>query len=330
MESSDELNRPRVLVTNCPPLEHFAPLAGVADLEFGSSNLLPMSRDEVLRSAHCFDAIINQGELRVDAELLDAACRVKVVANVAVGTDNLDKQLMADRGVWASNCPDAFVDSTADATLALALALLRKVAAGDRYVRSGKWETDGFRPGVWDGIGLRGKVWGVVGFGKIGQAVGRRAEAFGCHVIACRRSADADGRYRTLDRLLPEADVVSLHVPLEEATRGMIDRRALSVMKPTAVLINMARGPVVVEDDLLAALEENRIAGAALDVLENEPRCNSRLLQRENVVFTPHLGGGTHESRRDARLQCARNVANVLTGRPPETPVNKPDRVACH
>ena len=314
----------RVLITNAAPAEALEPLAGIAEIIQGPAGGKLMSRDEVLRLAPALHGIINQAELQVDEALLDAAPQLKIVANVAIGVDNLDLHLMARRGVWATNVPDAFVASTADCTLALILSLLRKINVADRYVRSGRWLDDGFQPGVWDGALLAGKILGIIGYGRIGKAVAQRARAFDMRVIYHSRVASANEGYRTLDDLLIEADVVSLHTPLTASTAHLIDGARLAQMKPGAFLINMARGAVVHEQALVDALREGKIAGAALDVFEFEPEVHPALLQMSNVCLTPHIGGGTRESRQAARRLCAENIAAVLLGKQPATPVNQP------
>lgn len=283
-----------------------------------------MSRETVLQHAPTLHGIINQAELTVDAELLNAAPRLKVVANVAIGVNNLDLKLMEQRGVWATNVPDAFVASTADCTMALMLNLLRGIKSADQYVRSGRWPNDGFQPGVWDGVLLAGKTLGIIGYGRIGKAVARRAKAFDMRVIYHSSTTLLDAKFRTLDDLLTEADVVALHTPLTASTYHLIDAEKLAQMKPNAFLINMARGPVVHEQALVDALRDGKIAGAALDVFEFEPEAHPALLQMPNVCLTPHIGGGTRESRMAARHLCAENVAAALQGERPVSPVNNP------
>ncbi len=311
-----------VLITNAVPDDVLEPLRGIADVIQGPGGGDLMPRADVLRLAPTLDAIINQAELRVDAELLDSAPRLKIVANVAIGINNLDVALMAQRGIWATNAPDAFAEATADCTFGLLLCLARRLVPADRYVRSGQWS--GFQPGMWDGMLLGGKTLGIVGYGRIGQAVARRAVAFGMTVIYHRRQAQADDGYRALDDLLRCADVVSLHTPLTPETHHLIDAEKLALMKRGAYLINMARGAVVDEPALVAALQSGHLAGAGLDVFEHEPAVHPALLHMDNVVMAPHIGGGTVESRRAARRLCAQNVANVLQGLPPLTPVNQP------
>ena len=313
--------KPRVLWTNQVPENHFEPLHGVAEVVCGGEGMTPMRREEVLTCIDGFDAVVNQAELRVDDELLDAAPRLRVVANVAIGTDNFDRVAMRRRGVVGTNVPDAFIDATADATLALLLALSRRIPAADRYVRHGRWPGDGFQPGAWDGMELRDKTMGVVGFGRIGRAVARRAEAFGMDVLFHARSGTGEPRWRSLDALLSESDVVSLHLPLTQETRGLIGPAQLERMRRSALLINMARGPVIDEAALADALRRGGIAGAALDVFESEPHVPPELSAMSNVILTPHLGGGTRESRRRARRACASDVARVLQGQQPWYPV---------
>jgi glyoxylate reductase len=316
---------PRVLNTNRVPLEDLAPLHGVAEiLQFDGDNGRLQPRADVLRLAPDLCGIINQAELNIDHELLATAPNLKVVANVAIGIDNFDLRAMDAAGVWGTNCPNAFADAAADATIGLILALARRLLDADRYVRSQSWVADGFQPGRWDGVSLAGKTLGIVGYGTIGQAVARRAAAFGMRIIYSTASVRADAGWRPLDALLSEADVVSLHVPLTPQTARLIDQRRLGILKRGAMLINMARGQVVDEAALVDALRRGTLAAAGLDVFEHEPRVHPELLAMPNVVLTPHLGGGTREARREARLLCAANIAAVLQGRPPLTPVNQP------
>lgn len=315
---------PCVLSTNRVPDEHLEPLLGFCTVIQGEGPYDLMPREEVLTQAHKVDAIINQAELRVDRELLDAAPQLKIVANVAAGTDNLDLDEMARRGVWATNVPDAFTNAVADHTLALLLALARGLFEADAYVRSGQWERDGFQPSRWDGMELAGKTWGVIGFGQSGRAVKQRAEAFGMKVIFSSSAPSHEPGYRTLDELLAASDVVSLHVPLTSATHRLIDASKIRMMKPGAVLLNLSRGKTVDQSAMIEALRAGDLSGAGLDVFQDEPAVPEALRSLPNVVLTPHIGGGTTESRRSARRRCAANVARVLQGAQPLTPVNSP------
>lgn len=313
----------RVLITNEVPADVLAPLAGGAEVILGPGGGQLMSRDGVLRLGPTLDAIINQAELRVDEALLDACPRVRVIANVAMGIDNMDTALMARRGVWATNVPDAFAEATADLTLAFVLGLARAVRVADRFVRSGEWS--GFEPGRWDGDLLAGRTLGIIGYGRAGQGVARRARAFGMNVIWHSRTVTADPERRSLDALLAESDYVTLHVPLTPETRGLMTRERFARMKRGAFFINMARGKTMIEESLVDALASGHLAGAALDVFENEPAVHPALLAMPNVILTPHMGGGTRQSRSQARRLAVENVALVLRGEPPLTPVNRPE-----
>ena len=316
--------KPKVLITNSVPDDHLEPLLGLVEILKGPEGGPMCSREEVLALAPELDAIINQHELTVDRELLAAAPKLKIVANVAIGYNNLDIAALDEAGVWGSNCPGVFAESAADHTMALLLAVARRVPEADAYVRSGRWAKDGFQPGPWDGMLLEGKTIGIVGFGQIGRAVARRAEAFGMRIVFNNAKRHDDPRDRALEALLAESDVVSLHVPLLPRTSHLLRAPSIALMKRGAIVLNMARGPVVDESALAAALASGHLGGAGMDVAENEPEIHPGLLAQRNVVFSPHVGGGTVESRKQARLICAGNVAEVLRGRPPLNPVNKP------
>ncbi len=311
-----------VLITNRIPADVIAPLGETTKVIFGPGNGDLMSREEVLRLGPALDGIINQAELRVDAELLDHCPRLRIVANVAAGTENLDWALMARRGVWATNTPGVYCGATADLTLAFILCLARRVLSADAFVRSGEWKH--FQPGVWDGDLLEGRTLGIIGYGRIGQAVARRARAFGMNILYHRRSVSSDADYRPLDTLLRESDYVSLHVPLTSETRGLMNQARFGQMKHGAYFLNLARGKTMIEADLVAALTCGHLAGAALDVFEDEPKVHPKLRGLPNVVLTPHIGGGTHQTRRAARSLAVENVARVLRGEHPVSPVNQP------
>ena len=312
----------RVLITNAVPSDVIASLGKTTKVILGPGNGDLMPREEVLRLGATLDGIINQGELRADQELLDHCPRLRIVANIAVGTDNFNGELMARRGVWATNTPGVYCQATADLTLAFLLCLARRVLRADAFVRSGQWES--FQPGVWDGDLLEERTLGIVGYGRIGQAVARRARAFGMNIVHHGRSTSGEPGHRALDALLQESDYVSLHVPLNSETRGLMNRARFGQMKRGAYFLNMARGKTVVEADLVTALECGHLAGAALDVFEDEPKVHPKLLAMPNVVLAPHIGGGTHQSRQAARCLAVENVARVLRGDPPITPINQP------
>ena len=253
----------------------------------------------------------------VGAELFDAAGpSLRIVANFGVGYDSVELAEATRRGIVVSNTPDVLTEATAELTIALMLALLRRVVEGDRLVRRrDEWA---LAPTFMLGEGLAGKTLGIVGLGRIGREVARLGEAFGVRVVHTRGS----GPYEELplDRLLAEADVVSLHVPLTPETRHLIGAPELALMRPSAVLVNVSRGPVVDEAALVDALVEGRIAGAALDVYEHEPEVSAGLLLLENVVLSPHLGSSTHVAREAMGMLCADALEAVLLR--DELPVN--------
>jgi glyoxylate reductase len=297
--------RPRVFASRRFPARVRDELEGSFELDAHDSEW-PPSRDELLASVGGTDGLMTMPTDRIDHELLDAAGpQLRVVANYAVGFDNFDLPAMTARGVLATNTPDVLTDTTAEMTIALMLALLRRVAEGDRMIR--RREAWAWGPNMMLGHGLAGRVLGLVGYGRIAKAVERMALAHGMHVIHSSRSGGVP-----LAELLAAADVVSLHLPLGAGTRHLIDADALALMKPTAVLINTARGPVVDEAALVEALAARRIAGAGLDVFEREPEVSEGLLGLENVVLVPHLGSATRETREAMGMLCVEGLRAVL------------------
>jgi lactate dehydrogenase-like 2-hydroxyacid dehydrogenase len=261
------------------------------------------------------DAVIALITDRVDRPLIEQGAGLRVIANVAVGFNNIDVAAARERGIIVTNTPDVLTGATADLTWALILGVTRRTGEGERLVRRGAWKGWAFDQLL--GMELRGRQLGIVGWGRIGQAVAERAAAFGMHVVHTGRDAEA----MPLDRLLSTSDVVSLHVPLKDDTRHLIDQPALARMKRGAYLINTSRGPVVDEAALAWALKSRLIAGAGLDVYEGEPDVTPELLAFENVMLLPHLGSATTDTRTAMADLAVRNVLAVLAGKPPLTPV---------
>jgi glyoxylate reductase len=278
-------------------------------------------RDELLTRVKGKQALICLLTDRVDGELLDAGRDLKIVANIAVGYNNIDVLACRERGIVVTNTPDVLTNACADFTWALILGISRRLGEGERELRRGDWK--GWALDHLLGMELRGKQLGIVGVGRIGRAVAEKASAFGMTVAyASRTPADLqDATQMPLDRLLATSDVVSVHCPLTAETRHLIDRKALTKMKRSAYLINTSRGPVVDEAGLAWALKERLIAGAALDVYEEEPKVQADLLELENVMLIPHLASATKEARTAMADLAASNVLAVLSGRPPVTPV---------
>jgi glyoxylate reductase len=283
----------------------------------------PLDPDALREQARGRSAIVCLLTDRIDADLLDAAgSSLRIVANVAVGFDNIDRDAARERGVIVTNTSGVLTEAVAQFTWALLLTVTRRVAEGDRLVRRGAWT--GWAFDLLPGMELTGTLLGIVGAGRIGRAVAAKAHAFGMRVVFATRSAkeQVDGHpVISFDALLVSADVVSLHLPLTPDTRHLINRRTLARMRRSAFLINTSRGALVDEDALIWALEERLIAGAALDVYANEPDVPPGLLALEHVVLAPHIGSATRETRAAMAELAARNVAAVLQGQPPFTPV---------
>lgn len=264
-------------------------------------------------------AIVTLGD-RINAETIQAATRLKILANYAVGYNNIDLAAAQQRGLIVTNTPDVLTDATADLTWALLLATARRVIEGDALVRSGTWT--GWSPTQLLGADVSGKTLGIIGMGRIGQAVAQRAAGFRMAILYHQRHPIAatfrtqEWEHQTLDDILRESDIVTIHVPLTSATRHLIGERELSWMKSTSLLINTARGPIVDEGALVAALKKGTIAGAGLDVYEEEPALHPALAHLKQVVLLPHLGSATLQTRVQMGLICLENVRAVLDGRP--------------
>ncbi len=267
---------------------------------------------------------------RIDEELLSHAPRLKVVANMAVGYDNLDLSALSRRRIVATNTPGVLTETTADFAFALIMAIARRVVEGDRFVREGRWKTWG--PMLLLGRDVHRATIGIIGMGRIGSEVARRgALGFGMQVLYFSRTRKLDleerfgYRYVDLETLLRESDFVSIHVDLNDSTRKLIDARRLALMKPTAYLINTARGPIVDSRALYEALRDGRIAGAALDVTDPEPLpLDHPLWSFDNVVITPHIASASERTRARMAEMAAENVLAVLAGREPPNPVVSP------
>jgi glyoxylate reductase len=312
---------PSVLVTRKLPSSVIAKLEAVADVDLYTGSKA-ISREELLQRVAGKDALVCLLTDAVDTALLDAAGpQLKIVANVAVGYNNIDVPACRARGVVVTNTPDVLTNACADFTWGLILAVTRRLGEGERQLRAGAW--GGWALDHMLGMELRGKQLGLVGVGRIGRAVAEKAPAFGMTVAYAEPAPiDLPGAvHMPLDRLLATSDVVSLHVPMLPETKHLIDKKALARMKRTAYLINTSRGPVVDEAALAWALKERLIAGAALDVYEKEPEVNPALLSLENVLLIPHLASATTETRTAMADLAVSNAIAVLNGHAPITPV---------
>jgi glyoxylate reductase len=330
-------SNPAVLVTRRLPSAVLAPLEAAFDVDvYRGDGAIPHA--ELQSRIADKQAVISVLTDQIDRSIIESAPDLRIIANVAVGYDNIDVRHARRRGIVVTNTPDVLTDAVAEFTWGLILAVTRRIVEGDRLARNGRWS--GWALDFMLGSSLRDKQLGIVGFGRIGRAVAARAPAFGMGVVyaggttsqtsVSQTPADVAGaldsntppRRVPLDQLLRGSDVVSLHVPMTPDTRHLIDQRALARMKRSAYLINTARGPVVDEEALAWAIGERLIAGAALDVYEREPEIHPGLVGLETVVLAPHLGSATRETRTAMADLAARNVTAVLSGKPPLTPVS--------
>lgn len=309
-----------IFVTRTLPASVIAKLEAVGNVEVfsGEGGITPAQLRAAVVGKHALVTMLTE---QVDAALLEAGTDLKVVANVAVGYNNIDVAAARARGIICTNTPDVLTESVADFTWALILAITRRLSEGERVVRRHEWK--GWAFDYMLGTELRGKQLGLVGLGRIAAAVAARASVFGVRVAYTSRSEKSlpNAERMSLDQLLNTSDIVSLHVPLTPDTTHLIDKKALARMKRSAYLINTARGPVVDEAALAWALQQRLIAGAALDVYEKEPVIHPDLFALENVLLVPHLASGTTETRTGMAELAADNVIAVLSGRPPVTPI---------
>jgi len=322
----------RVLVTNRIPAAVLQRLESDLEIDYHTEKDA-LSRDQLLdrvRDKHGLLCVVTD---TIDSRIIKAGSQLRVIANIAVGYDNIDIATAKKHGIVVTNTPGVLTESVAELTWGLILNVTRRVVEGDRLIQSGVWK--GWALDFMLGMELFGKQLGVVGSGRIGRAVAARASVFGMKVVFAARKESNDTTDRSqltktlkdssvmpLDRLLATSDVVSLHVPMTSDTHHLIDREALVNMKPSAYLVNTSRGPVVDEDALVVALRDGLIAGAALDVYEREPMVHSGLLGLSNVILSPHLGSATHETRTAMADLAARNLMEVLSGNSPITPIN--------
>ena len=292
-----------------------------------SEELIP--RDELLTALKEYDGVVSLLTDKLGAdELAEAGDQLKVIANYAVGYDNIDVAAATERGITITNTPGVLNDAVAEHTIALLVSLARRVVEADQFTRDGKYE--GWRPKLLLGTSLTDKTLGIVGLGRIGSEVAKRAKnGFGMNIAYNDLKPNADFEaevgatyYEKLDDMLPEMDAISLHVPLLDATHHLINADRLAVMKNSALLVNTSRGPVIDEDALVMALQNDVIRGAALDVFEDEPKLKPGLAELQSAVVTPHIASGTIETRSAMAELAADNIIAVLAGEEPPTPVS--------
>jgi glyoxylate reductase len=287
----------------------------------------PPPKNVIIDKVKDVDALVSLLSDKIDAEVFNAAPKLKIVAQLAVGFDNIDVQEATKRGIYVTNTPEVLTDTTADFAWALLMAIARRVGEADKYVRSGQWKV-GWHPAMLQGRDVYGATMGIVGAGRIGYAVAKRALGFSMKIlfydVIPRPEMESLGAKRVdLDTLLKESDFVSIHVPLMKETHHLINAEKLKLMKKTAYLINNSRGPVVDEKALYQALKEGRIAGAGLDVFEQEPTpLDSPLLKLDNVVVAPHISSASYETRSRMAEMVAENLVAFFEGKKPPNLIN--------
>ena len=310
----------RIVVTGKIPAGGLARLKAAHEVDAWEHDD-PISRVELLTKVRGADAIVSLLTEKIDDELLDAAgAQLKSVSNVAVGYNNIDVPACQKRGVIVTNTPGVLTEATADIAMSLILMVTRRLGEGERVIRANQpWQWGMF---YMLGSAIQGRQLGIVGMGQIGIATARRAKAFGMNIAYTRRTPlsghiveELDAKYMSMDELIESSDVVSLHCPYSPATHHLIAENQLARMKSTAFLINTARGPIVNEQHLVDALKAGKLAGAGLDVFENEPAVNPGLLDLENVVLLPHLGSATVETRAAMADMAATNALAILAGK---------------
>ncbi len=316
----------KVLVTGKLPDATMSDLRREHDVVVNQLDV-PMLREKVIEQVRDKEGLLCTITDRIDDELMEQAPNLRMIANYGVGYDNIDLASATARGIWVSNTPGVLTDATADVTLALILSVARRVVEGDAIVREGRFHR--WAPMLFLGTEVTGKTLGIVGLGQIGKAVACRAHGFSMRILYHNRSRISvneekalNATYVDLKALLSESDFVSLHVSLNEQSRHLIGPAELRLMKPTSYLVNVSRGPVVDEAALVAALQEGRIAGAGLDVYENEPELAPGLLDLSNVVLLPHIGSATVETRTKMAALAAENLLQGLKGRTPPNCLN--------
>lgn len=322
---NEEMEKPKVFVTHVFLEKYLKKLEDKYEVVIYPGRNI--SRTELLEGVKGSMAIVSLLTEKIDGEVMDSAgSQLKVISNYAVGYDNIDIEAATKRGVCITNTPGVLTETVAEEVIALTLALFRRIPEGDRLIRSGEYK--GWEPDLLLGTSLKGKVMGIVGLGRIGRWTARLSKALGMKVIYFNRhrdeefEAESDSVYHGLEKLLELADVVSMSVALTEETKNMMGKKEFEAMKPSAIFINTARGGVVKENDLIDALRERKIAGAGLDVFDDEMDIPNELKKMQNVVLTPHIASATVE----ARLAMARilidNLTDALEGRQPMCLIN--------
>ena len=319
--------RKKILVTRATFDEVVEKLRERFDVEDNQKDDLTWSAEELRRRLSDKDGVLSTGSDRMDAAVLDAAPRLKAVCNIAVGYNNIDLAACSERGILATNTPRVLDDTTADMAWALLMAAARRVTEAERWLRAGHWK--GWKNDQFLGVDVHHATLGIVGMGRIGQAIARRAKGFSMRVLYHNRhrapasvEKAVGAKYVTLERLLRQSDFVSLNMPYSPASHHLIGAKELALMKPTAVIVNTARGGIIDDAALVAALKERRIAAAGIDVFEGEPNFNPGFLGLDNVALVPHIGSATRATRTAMAALATRNLTAALSGKRPPNLLN--------
>ncbi|WP_126993774.1 2-hydroxyacid dehydrogenase [Thermosipho globiformans] len=285
-----------------------------------------LTKQEMIERVKDADAVVTQLRDPVDKEFIDAGRKLKIIANYAVGFNNIDVEHAKQKGIYITNTPDVLTEATADIAWALILAVARKIIPADKFTREGKFE--GWKPNLFLGYEIYGKTLGIIGMGRIGKAVARRAMGFGMKIIYHNRKRAEDdykynAKYVDLETLLKESDYISINAPLTKETYHLLNKERLSLLKKNAILVNTARGPIVDEKALYELLKDGKIAGAGFDVYENEPEITEGLEKLDNVVLLPHIGSATYKTREKMSIMVAENIIDALEGKIPRNLVWK-------
>ena len=287
-----------------------------------------LSKEELLKNVQDALAISSLLSDKIDSEVMDAAgSQLKIIANYAVGYNNIDLEEATKRGIMVTNTPDVLTDATADLAWALIMAVSRRIVESDNFCRNGDFKE--WAPELMLGMELTGKTIGIMGAGRIGQATARRAKAFGMNVLYCSRhdkfafEVETKAKRVGLEELLKESDIVSIHLPLVEETKHLLDFHELNLMKTGAILINTGRGPIINEDALVKVLKNGKLVGVGLDVYENEPTIHPELIKMKNTVLLPHIGSATTATRSKMSEMVAKNIIAALSGKIPPNLINK-------
>lgn len=307
-----------------PVAKNLLKSAGIIVKEYSKNEVI--SREELIKNAKNADGIISPLTEKFDKGLIDQLDKCKIIANYAVGFNNVDLQYAKSKGIVVTNTPDVLTDATAEIAASLILACARRIVEGEKFMRTKQFK--GWEPNLLKGIQLTNKTLGIIGAGRIGRATAKKMSGFGCKIVYYNRSKKPEfenilgAKKVSLSKLMKISDIISIHIPLNIETRNLIDKEKLDLMKPSAILVNTARGEVIDEKYLIKLLQKNRIHSAGFDVYENEPNLNPDLFKLNNVVLLPHIGSATIEARDQMAELAAKNVINVLNGKKPITPVN--------